>query len=433
MSVEIIWLRQDLRLADNPLFHSVRPSGQLLCVYVLDQSWLTPLIGEEPLPRIGPARLHFLWYSLIELRGQLLKLGSDLLVRIGNPVDVITEIAFQLEASRVTVRQDAGFDETQAVVELARRLKGQAEVCEVQGGMLFNDACLPVRAEDLPTTFSAFRRRAERDWRVPNPLASPMTLPPWPRGAPRGLPPLDSICPQAARFNPDPRGGFRFRGGEQAGLHRLDRYLWHSRSLGHYKQTRNRLHGNDFSTRFSPWLAQGCLSARHIHEAVREWEKEYGVCESSYWVIFELLWREYFHWAARQEGPDLYGKRLLPGTSANFHAWCRGQTGMPFIDAAMQELASTGWLSNRARQNAASFLVRDLNVDWRLGASWFEHCLIDHDVASNWGNWRYVAGVGRDARQRSFDVQKQAEHYDPDGAYVALWRGPALPTHLEEP
>ncbi|WP_372610050.1 FAD-binding domain-containing protein [Halomonas sp.] len=176
-----------------------------------------------------------------------------------------------------------------------------------------------------------------------------------------------------------------------------------------------------------------CLSARQIHDAVRDWEREYGVCESSYWVIFELLWREYFHWAARQEGRDLFGKRLLPGSSANFLAWCRGKTGMPFIDAAMRELASTGWLSNRARQNAASFLVRDLNVDWRIGAIWFEHCLIDHDVASNWGNWRYVAGVGRDPRQCGFDVHKQAEYYDPDGAYAALWQAPALSTHPEEP
>jgi len=88
----------------------------------------------------------------------------------------------------------------------------------------------------------------------------------------------------------------------------------------------------------------------------------------------------------------------------------------------MLELSTTGWLSNRARQNVASFLVKDLNVDWRLGALWFEHCLIDYDVASNWGNWRYIAGVGRDPRQdRYFNVLKQAGHYDPQGLYVAHW------------
>lgn len=428
MSLEIAWLRQDLRLADNPLFHSICPSGNLLCIYVLDQAWLTPLIGEKPLPRIGSARLQFLWQSLIDLRGELLKRGSDLLVRIGNPEEVIAELVMQLGATRVRVRHDAGYDENLAAAGLARRLKGQAEVCHGDGGMLFDDACLPCRVEDLPMTFSAFRRRAEREWQVPHALPAPVTLPPWPKGAPRGLPPLDRVCPEAARWEPDPRGGYRFLGGEQAGLDRLDEYLWQGRALGYYKQTRNGLVGSDFSTRFSPWLAQGCLSARQIHDAVRDWETEYGACESSYWVIFELLWREYFHWAARQEGRELFGQRLLPGPSANFLAWCRGNTGMPFIDAAMRELASTGWISNRARQNAASFLVKDLNVDWRLGASWFEHCLIDHDVASNWGNWRYVAGVGRDPRQRGFDVHKQAEYYDPDGAYTALWHEPALST-----
>lgn len=105
-----------------------------------------------------------------------------------------------------------------------------------------------------------------------------------------------------------------------------------------------------------------------------------------------------------------------------FDAWRNGVTGLPFVDAAMLELRHTGWLSNRARQNVASFLVKDLKVDWRLGALWFEHCLIDYDVASNWGNWRYIAGVGRDPRQdRYFNVLKQAGHYDPQGLYVAHW------------
>ena len=102
-------------------------------------------------------------------------------------------------------------------------------------------------------------------------------------------------------------------------------------------------------------------------------------------------------------------------------AWREGRTGVPLVDAAMRELAATGYMSNRARQNAASFLVKDLQQDWRAGAAWFEHHLIDYDVASNWGNWAYQAGTGTDTRERWFNVVGQACRYDPDGDYLAHW------------
>jgi deoxyribodipyrimidine photo-lyase len=163
-----------------------------------------------------------------------------------------------------------------------------------------------------------------------------------------------------------------------------------------------------------------------VNHEVKAWEAEFGSCESSYWIVFELLWRDYFHRAAQLEGASLFGRDSLPAANAAFDTWRNADTGVPFIDAAMLELRRTGWISNRARQNVASFLVKDLQVDWRLGAWWFEHCLIDYDVASNWGNWRYIAGVGRDPRQdRYFNVLKQAGHYDPKGLYVAYWL-PAL-------
>ncbi|SEL18501.1 DASH family cryptochrome [Halomonas daqiaonensis] len=427
MSTEIAWFRHDLRLADNPLLDFQTPPEQLICVYVLDIRWL-----ESPLPglaarRIGPARLQFLWQSLIELRGELLKRGSDLLVRIDDPVTVLADLAERNGASRVHVRHDAGFDEERAVSALVAELSRHCEVVQTEGGMLFDAASLPIDVADVPPSFSGFRRRAEKSWQVPESRLAPVTLPPWPRDAARGLPPLREVSPEAAGWKSDPRGQFRFAGGEAAGQARLDHYLWDTAALAHYKQTRDGLLGADFSTRLSPWLAQGCLSARQVHDAVRAWEARHGANDSTYWVIFELLWRDYFHWAAHQEGRTLFGVRELPLLSDDVRAWCEGRTGVPFVDAAMQELSATGWLSNRARQNAASFLVRNLAGDWRLGAAWFEHCLIDYDIASNWGNWRYVAGVGRDTRPRALDVHAQAGYYDPDGAYAAQWLASSTP------
>jgi deoxyribodipyrimidine photo-lyase len=420
MSLTIVWLRHDLRLVDNPLFQFETPPEQLMCVYALDQAWLAPLPGLEA-PRIGPARLRFLWESLIALRGELLKRGSDLLVRLGDPVVVVAELVARHGASQVRVRREAGWDEAQQAARLAERLGEGVELCQSDAGLLLDEASLPMPVADLPGSFSAFRRRVERDGSVPSAGPPPLTLPPWPDRAPRGFPALGKVCAATAAWSPDARGGFCFVGGEADGLARLDHYLWETGAVARYKQTRNGLLGADFSTRLSPWLSHGCLSARQVHAAVRAWEAQHGANESSYWVVFELLWRDYFHWAARQEAASLFGRRELPPPDEAFRAWCEGRTGVPFIDAAMRELASTGWLSNRARQNVASFLIHELHGDWRLGAAWFEHSLIDYDAASNWGNWRYLAGVGRDTRERWFHVLSQADHYDPEGNYVAHW------------
>ena len=422
MSAELVWLRDDLRLADNPLFQFASPPAELMCVYVLDERWLAPLAPGMSARRIGPARLSFLWQSLIALRGALLTRGGDLLVRIGDPPAVIAELAATVDVRRVHVRDAAGEDERADLSRLASALPARCALRRCEGGTLFEEEALPFAREALPGSFSAFRRRMEAAWTVPSPRPAPITLPLWPKQAPRGLPPLTRICPEAADWRADSRGDFCFQGGEEAGQTRLAHYLWHSGAIARYKQTRNGLLGAEFSTRLSPWLALGCLSARQVHDQVRAWEDDHGASESSYWVLFELLWRDYFYWVARHEGKTLFGPRQLPDPPPAFHAWCRGETGVPFIDAGMRELAATGWQSNRVRQNVASFLIHDLGVDWRLGAAWFEHCLIDFDVASNWGNWGYVAGVGREAsRGRYFNVLRQARHYDPAGDYVSQW------------
>ncbi|MBD3894834.1 DASH family cryptochrome [Halomonas sp. ML-15] len=426
MSTAIVWLRHDLRVADNPLFSALGGATALACVYVLDAHELRQWAPEQAASRCGPARLRFLWQSLMALRGELLKRGSDLLVRIGDPAAAIAELALRLDVDRVLVRDEPGVEERAQIERLAQSLAQRCRLQSVESGMLFERRQLPFTLDAVPTSFSAFRRRLERDWQVADPRPAPVTLPMWPDGAPRGLPPLDQVCPRAAAWRPSAAASLALEGGEEAAHARLDHYLWGSNAVATYKETRNGLLGADFSTRFSVWLAHGCLSARQVHAEVRAWEAEHGANASSYWVIFELLWRDYFHWVAWQEGAGLYGGATLSTPETSLVAWCKGNTGVPFIDAAMRELGATGWLSNRARQNVASFLVKDLGGDWRLGAAWFEHCLIDYDASSNWGNWRYIAGSGRDPRQdRYFNVLKQARHYDPQGHYVTHWL-PAL-------
>jgi deoxyribodipyrimidine photo-lyase len=195
-----------------------------------------------------------------------------------------------------------------------------------------------------------------------------------------------------------------------------------------YKQTRNQLIGLDYSSKFSPWLAWGCCSARTIANKIESYETKYGANDGTYWLWFELLWRDYFRFIHFKYGKKLYRSKGLSEKPLSlfkadvFKSWSEGETGEPLIDAAMRELKSSGYLSNRLRQVVASYLIYDLEGDWQSGAAWFESQLIDYDVYSNQGNWLYIAGRGTDPRGgRAFNVKKQTQDHDPQGNYRDLW------------
>ena len=255
-------------------------------------------------------------------------------------------------------------------------------------------------------------------------------MPPLPESAPDpgSIPALDALG-VVGDVPDDGRAPLAFEGGETAGKRRLEQYVWETDSLQEYKETRNGLVGRDYSSKFSPWLATGCLSPREVYATVGEYERERVSNDSIYWLVFELRWRDFFAFQFAKYG----GQFFRPGgirertdvewrrDDAAFRRWQEGRTGVPFVDAAMRELAATGYVSNRARQNAASFLVHDQGIDWRWGAAHYEHHLLDFDPASNYGNWAYVAKVGNDSREGGFDVLAQAERYDHGAEYVQRW------------
>ena len=231
-------------------------------------------------------------------------------------------------------------------------------------------------------------------------------------------------------FEADPRATLLFKGGETEGLKRLRYYFWEKDFVSDYKETRNGLTGSDYSSKFSPWLAQGCLSPKLIYHELKRYERERVSNESTYWFFFELLWRDFFRLMGKKHGNLIFQKggmqnkvmKCWKNNREMFGLWAEGKTGVPFIDANMRELNMTGWMSNRGRQNVASFLVKDLKVNWQMGAEYFESQLIDYDPCSNWGNWNYVAGIGSDPREdRYFNILTQAKNYDPQGEYVRLW------------
>jgi len=242
---------------------------------------------------------------------------------------------------------------------------------------------------------------------------------------------LPSLCDLGFPETPqDPRSALQFKGGETAALERLDHYFFKTKSLSSYKETRNGLIGADYSSKFSPWLAQGCVSSRWIYQQIGAYERLNGANESTYWLVFELLWRDYFRFMMKKHGSKLFFINGFNGSTAissncdrlRIEKWINAQTGDDFVDANMRELKYTGFMSNRGRQNVASYLIDEMKLDWRHGAAYFEEQLIDYDVSSNWGNWAYLAGVGNDPRgKRVFNIQKQAKDYDPKGVFRNLW------------
>ena len=220
------------------------------------------------------------------------------------------------------------------------------------------------------------------------------------------------------------------RGGETEALKRLKYYLWDTDLIKKYEETRNGLVGGDYSSKFSAYLAQGCLSPKQIYFELKKYEAERGANTSTYWLFFELLWRDFFRLMGKKYGGKIFKEGGLinkpdPKWQTDerlFNIWKDGETGIPFIDANMRELKLTGFMSNRGRQNVASFLVKDLNINWLMGAQWFESQLVDYDPCSNYCNWLYTAGVGNDPRDnRYFNILSQAQRYDAKGDFVKLW------------
>ena len=231
-----------------------------------------------------------------------------------------------------------------------------------------------------------------------------------------------------ASISIDHRSAFPFQGGENTALKHLKNYIWEFQQIKTYKETRNELVGVNYSTKFSAWLANGSLSPRIIYQEARKFEQEVIANESTYWVLFELLWRDFFKCVSLKFGDTLFYQSGILDRKYHWKQnptiiqnWIEGKTEYDFINANMLELKLTGWMSNRGRQNVASYFAKEKEQDWRIGASYFEAMLIDYDVHSNYGNWNYLAGVGNDPRDRKFNIDLQAKNYDSFHVFRNLW------------
>ena len=402
----LYWLRSDLRLHDNP---ALRRFGQASAGLVL---WC-PSRSQK---RAGDFRRSFLWASLGAIAADMRSLGATVRIEDKDIREVLPELLRSQVFDLILFSEEPCTEERQDEAWV-RSLDVPCE--SFSSRSLLHETNLNFSVKDIPEVFTHFRKKVEADLRIEQVLPTPDRLPGSQVPTPETGLSLNSIADRVTHAHP------KIRGGETLGLARLTEDIWDLDRLRFYKETRDGLLNWNDSSKLSPWLAAGALSPRLVYAEIKRYEAERVQNQSTYWLFFELLWRDYFHWISLKWGSRLFtgmkACRLSEDENRSFESWKKGQTGQEFIDAHMRELRETGWMSNRGRQNVANFLVKPLGVDWRLGAAYFEEQLIDYDPCSNWGNWAYQAGVGQDPRNRRFDPLQQATLYDPDGVYQRIW------------
>ena len=427
MRVSLVWFRNDLRLHDNiTLCRAISESDYVIPVYIFDpRHYRKSTYGFD---KIGPYRSKFVTECVADLRANLKNTGGDLLVRKGITEELLTELCLEHGVSRLYYSKEVAPDEaTEERAVNAAMLGIDVEVRSFDNTMLLDRSTLPFSITAMPDIFTAFRWQVEKVETCVAPWAPPSTIKVPENIVPGDIPLATELCPQTTEI--DFRAAIHFSGGESAGLAHLSRYVWELDGPATYFETRNQLIGEGYSTKLSAWLSTGALSARRIYREIKLYELERVANKSTYWIIFELLWRDFFRLNMEKYHCELFfqrGPRRRKTSPKNdieaFTRWINGWTDDDFVNANMNELNRTGFMSNRGRQIVASYLVHDLNISWLMGASYFESMLIDYDVCSNYGNWAYIAGVGNDPRDnRYFNVAKQASMYDPDGAYRRLW------------
>lgn len=426
----IVWFTTNLRVRDNRILREACFNyDKVIGVYCFDENMLSK--SQFGFRKISKFRAKFLLESVKELSENLETLSISNIVAIAKPSDFIPEICKKYKADALFVQKEFSYEEVKVIESVKNNLSNRVKLHSYYDQFMVELDEVPFQIGDIPYEFSNFRRKVEKYSRIQpefgilaKPASNLVNIAPV-------LPSLEDLG--FDDFEQPERSAFPFKGGENQAMDRLHHYFFKTKKLGFYLKTRNGLLGTDYSSKFSPWLAVGAISPRTIYWRIKDYETEFGSNKSTYWLFFELLWRDFFKYIALRHENNLFSLDGIKNVEYHWNydediinEWIEGTTPEPFVNANMIELKQTGWMSNRGRQNVASYFAKELKQDWRVGAAYFESMLIDYDVHSNYGNWQYVAGVGNDPRDRKFNVQLQAKRYDARGTYQSLWLQPTL-------
>ena len=421
----LIWFRNDLRTHDNTtLINALKDSDTVVAIYCFEKrNFEKDSFG---FIKTEKYRAQFLIETITDLKHKLNALNIPLFVYYDNTEDAISKLYDSFQFDAIYLQKEWTQEEVNIQNKVLNKLPENIAIHETYNQFLYHPESLNFENEQLPRVFTAFRKKVERYSSIATEAETPIAQEQHNIENTTTIPTLNDLGLE--EFTTHPNSAFPLKGGETEALKRLNDYFFKTKKLGFYKKTRNDLIGLDFSSKFSPWLANGSLSPKTIYWKVKDFETKHFKNDSTYWLIFELIWRDYFKYVSMKHGNKLFkiggilDKEYDWSTNKKaINQWINGETQEPFVNANMIELKKTGWMSNRGRQNVASYFAKNLKLDWRIGAAYFESQLIDYDVHSNYGNWLYVSGVGNDPRDRIFNVKLQAERYDAAGKYQRLW------------
>ena len=428
-NINLVWFRNDLRTIDNAVLAEALKNGNpIVGVYCFDPKYFK--VNKHGFKITEKYRAKFLIETVEDLKTQLDHLNITLLVHLDSPEVIVPKICEAYGITDIYLQKDWTKDEV-ATENLVQSKLEDVHFHSIYNQLLYHPDDINFEITKTPQIFTVFRKKLEkyvaiREVSTFEKLSDANRV-----EHNTQIPSLNDLGFED--FETHPNSAFPYKGGETEALKRLEDYFFNTKKLGVYKKTRNGLIGEDYSSKFSSWLANGSISARTIYWKVKQFEREQYKNESTYWLIFELIWRDYFKYISLKHGSQIFKREGILfkdyewRTNQNqIDQWINGETQSDFVNANMIELKQTGWMSNRGRQNVASYFAKELKLDWRIGAAYFESLLIDYDVHSNYGNWMYVSGVGNDPRDRKFNVKLQAERYDENGTYRKLWLQPRL-------
>jgi deoxyribodipyrimidine photo-lyase len=421
----IVWFRNNLRVADNAsLKKAIENHSKIIAVYFFDPNLFK--IDAFGFQKTAKYRAKFLIETITDLKKNLADLNITLLTYFSSPEDKLHEICDAFKIKTIYTQKEWTREEVVTNDFIKNTLSEAVNFVEDYDQFLYSPETVSKDFKNIPNVFTVFRKKLEKTVEIPEEVDVSKCILENLFENKTSIPTLKELG--FDHFEPHVKSAFPFCGGETTALARLENYFFETKKVGFYKKTRNGLVGTDYSTKFSPWLANGSLSAKTIYWKIKEYEAQFGSNESTYWVIFELIWRDYFKYISLkynakvfQLGGILEKKYQWSSDQKLINQWINGETKDDFVNANMIELKETGFMSNRGRQNVASYFAKELLLDWRIGAAYFESMLLDYDVHSNYGNWMYVAGVGNDPRDRKFNTQIQAERYDGNHKFRKMW------------
>ena len=318
MRTIVVWFKTDLRLHDNEtLVKAIAQGDSIIPVYCFDEAHFNN--SEYGFQKTGSFRAQFLLESLIDLDNNLRELGSGLVILKGKPEVEIPKIVSQYKANKVVAKREVAFEERQTESKVQEALfKVKCEFQTFSTSTLYHAEDLPFSIKDIPDVFTNFRKKTEKDAVIRPSFESPSSIKS-PIIEPIKLPTLEELGLTFTKI--DSRTAIVFEGGESKAIQRLNHYFFESKCISNYKETRNGLIGTDYSSKFSAWLALGCISPRFIYRELQKYETEFGANDSTYWLVFELLWRDYFRFMMKKHQSNFFKQSGIKNNKLNLFGY----------------------------------------------------------------------------------------------------------------